>query len=170
MQPVNPASLFERYHQEVYRLCLGMLGDPHDAEDATQEVFLRVQRAWHSYDPQRAAPRTWLGQITMNHCRSVLRRRRLWGAVQHLFWRAADDSGWSANALDARADISAALGLLDERHRSVVLLRYYLELPCADIAAILDINEGTVRSRLSVARQRMRAMLEQQGYGHEQTT
>jgi RNA polymerase sigma factor (sigma-70 family) len=53
-----------------------MLDDPHEAEDALQEVFLRAHRAWKRYDPSLSAPRTWLGQIAMNHCRTVLRRRR----------------------------------------------------------------------------------------------
>jgi RNA polymerase sigma-70 factor (ECF subfamily) len=158
---VTLEELFERYHQEIYRLCVGMLNDAHEAEDAAQDVFLRAQRAWSSYDPLRAAPRTWLGQIAMNRCRSLLRRRRLWAAIERLIAPFGAPSAQPVTPADLRADIGEALYLLDERHRSVVILRYYLELSCAEIATVLQINEGTVRSRLSNARRRMRAALEE---------
>lgn len=153
--------LFERYHQEIYRLCIGMLNDTHEAEDATQDVFLRAQRAWGTYDPLLAAPRTWLGQIAINRCRSLLRRRRLWTTIERLIAPFGAPGAQPIAPADLRADIGQALYLLDERHRSVVILRYYLELSCAEIAAVLQINEGTVRSRLSNARRRMRTALEE---------
>lgn len=161
--PASITDLFERYHQEVYRLCLGMLADGTDAEDATQEVFIRAHRAWPTYDPQRAAPRTWLGQITMNYCRSVLRRRRVWALVQRLLSVGAvtDSSGFANREL--RIDLSNAVGLLDEQHRSVILLRYYLEFSCAEIAQTLGINESTVHSRLYTARRRLHEMLSREG-------
>jgi RNA polymerase sigma-70 factor (ECF subfamily) len=161
-RPPDLAELFERYSQEIYRLCLGMLDDPHEAEDAAQEVFLRAHRAWKRYDPRLSAPRTWLGQIAMNYCRSALRRRRVRTFAQRLLGmqRAASDE---VGARELRADLANALRILDERHRSVVLLRYYLELSCAEIAQMLQISEGTVHSRLYTARQRMQAGLEREG-------
>jgi RNA polymerase sigma-70 factor (ECF subfamily) len=157
------AGLFERYGQEVYRLCLGMLGDPHEAEDGVQEVFLRAHRAWKSYDPQLSAPRTWLGQIAMNYCRSALRRRRVWLLAQRLLGSSVSDHESAFSVQELRSDLGAALRMLDERHRSVVLLRYYLEFSCAEIAELLQISEGTVHSRLYTARQRIMAALEREG-------
>lgn len=160
--PIDLAGLFERYGQEIYRLCLGMLGDPSEAEDAAQEVFLRAHRSWKSYNPQLSAPRTWLGQIAMNHCRSALRRRRVRQFAQRLL--GADELSRENlfSAQELRSDVGAALRLLDERHRSVVLLRYYLEFSCAEIASLLQISEGTVHSRLYTARQRIMAVLERE--------
>jgi RNA polymerase sigma-70 factor (ECF subfamily) len=160
MEP-DLTALFERYHQEVYRLCLGMLNNPDEAEDATQEVFLRAHHTWARYDPQRSAPRTWLGHITINYCRSVLRRRRLGMFLYRLLGATGSEDTLRGHEL--HADLSNALRLLDERHRSVVLLRYYLDYSCAEIAHMLDISEGTVHSRLYTARQRMQALLNEEG-------
>jgi RNA polymerase sigma-70 factor (ECF subfamily) len=160
--PLDLAGLFERYGQEVYRLCLGMLGDPHEAEDGAQEVFLRAHRSWKSYDPRLSAPRTWLGQIAMNYCRSALRRRRVGQLALRLLGAAAGDQASAFSTQELRSDLGAALGLLDERHRSVILLRYYLEFSCAEIAELLQISEGTVHSRLYTARRRIMAALERE--------
>lgn len=154
--------VFERYHQEVYRLCYSMLDDPEEAEDATQEVFLRAHRAWPRYDPQRAAPRTWLGHITMNYCRSVLRRRQIKLLAQRLLrLRPADDNTMTQREL--RADLSQALRLLSPQQRSVILLRYYLNLSCAEIAQTLQISESTVYVRLDEAYERLHAALRSDG-------
>jgi RNA polymerase sigma-70 factor (ECF subfamily) len=153
--PHDLTVLFERYAQEVYRLCLGMLTDSHEAEDATQEIFLRAHRHWPRYDPQQAAPRTWLGHITMNYCRSLLRRRRRWSLIQRLLPQVPPQ--WTPP--DRRLDVLSAVQALDEHFRSVVLLRYYLELSCTEIALVLGIDASTVRSRLSTARQLLRTHL-----------
>lgn len=151
-------ALFERYHQEVYRLCLGMLDDPGEAEDATQEVFLRVHRALASYDAQRAGTRTWISHITLNYCRTLLRRRKVLDLALRLLGR-TPETYETTHRSDLHADLSLALQILDHHHRSVMLLRYYLDFSCAEIAQVLEISEGTVHSRLHTARQRMRAAL-----------
>lgn len=152
------AELFERYHSEIYQLSLGMLGNPSDAEDTVQEVFLRAHRAWAGFDPDRASPRTWLGSICMNCCYSVLRRRQVVRAVRHLFVRsqASDDPGQQ----DMRMDIRQALQHLSDAHRSVVILRYFLNYSCAEIAALLSISEGTVHSRLFTARKQIQGLID----------
>ncbi|MBC8160168.1 MAG: RNA polymerase sigma factor [Roseiflexaceae bacterium] len=151
------ADLFTRYHHEVFRLCLGMLGERQEAEDATQEVFLRAQRGWAGYNPQLAAPRTWLGHISINYCRSLLRRRQIWQQIQRIVAPVAPQH---IHQREAKLDMLAALHQLDTIHRGVILLRYYLDLSCSDIAHVLDIPEGTVRSRLSYARRKLRNYLE----------
>lgn len=158
----NFDDLFERYHQEVYRLCVGMLNNQEEAEDATQEIFLRAYDAWDRYDAQKAAPRTWLGHIAMNYCRSVLRRRRIYNLVQPFLVGLMPKAENPVINQELRLDLHTALATLDELHRSVVLLRYYLDLPCADIAAILSISEGTVYSRLHTARQRLQIQLREE--------
>jgi RNA polymerase sigma factor (sigma-70 family) len=153
------ADVFERYHQDVYRLCLGMLDNCEEAEDATQEVFLRAHRAWETYDPARSAPRTWLGHITVNYCRSALRRRRISGLAWRVLGRRVATTDATLNGRELRADLAAALRYLDTDHRTVILLRYYWDLSCAQIAESLQIRESTVHSRLYVARQRMQSAL-----------
>jgi|HigsolmetaAR202D_1030399.scaffolds.fasta_scaffold00060_7 RNA polymerase sigma-70 factor (ECF subfamily) len=154
--------LFERYHQEVYRLCIGMLSDLEEAEDATQEIFLRAYNAWNRYDPEKAAARTWLGHIAINYCRSILRRKRLYNLIQPFLPGLGAKADNHALNQELKVDLLRALDSLDEIHRSVVLLRYYLDLPCADIAAILGLSEGTVYSRLHTARQRLQLQLREE--------
>lgn len=160
--PPTIEHLFERYHQDIYRLCLGMLQHPNDAEDATQEIFLRAHRAWNRFDPARSSARTWLGHITMNHCFSVLRQRRARTLGQWLFGR-HDSPPDTFQQADTRLDVWASIQTLDEHHRSVVLLRYYFDLSCADIAAVLQIPEGTIFSRLATARRRLQFLLRKGG-------
>ncbi|RMF81183.1 MAG: sigma-70 family RNA polymerase sigma factor, partial [Chloroflexi bacterium] len=66
--------IVDKYRTEVYRLCLYHLHDEHEAEDATQETFLRVYRSLHRYDPARSF-KTWLMTIATNYCTDCLRRQ-----------------------------------------------------------------------------------------------
>ncbi|MEM8530310.1 MAG: sigma-70 family RNA polymerase sigma factor [Chloroflexota bacterium] len=157
-------TLFDRYHQEVYRLCLGILDNQEDAEDATQEVFLRAYRAWDSYDPTRAAPRTWLGAITVNYCRSLRRRYQTRRFIQRL-WH--NDVGFDDGHLghrDLSTDISNALQGLTLQERSIILLRFYMGLQCTEIAHALQISERTVYSRLSKAYAQLQLVLDDEGH------
>src|ERR1043165_2285677 len=69
--------VFEAHHDYVYRLAHALLGDPHDAEDVTQDVFLRVYKALGSYRPERGGLRTGLTQI-VGHAARTHRRRNFW--------------------------------------------------------------------------------------------
>src|SRR5438552_2662467 len=66
--------VFNVHHEYVYSLAHTLLGNPQDAEDATQDVFIRVYRALPQYDPQRASMRTWLTTLTVNACRTHKKR------------------------------------------------------------------------------------------------
>jgi RNA polymerase sigma-70 factor, ECF subfamily len=139
------AALFEQYKNLVYKTAYLMLEDQAEAEDALQEVFILVYKALPDYDPDKGALSTWLHRITINHCLNRRRRRQI--ACQPLDDNLASDAA-SAAELET---VGEAVGSLNEKLRAVVILRYYWELPYAEIADILEVPVGTVRSRLNRA-------------------
>jgi len=153
-----------QYSSDLYRVCLSILNDPDEAEDAVQETFIAASRALLEYRHE-AGPRTWLYRIAVNHCLTQLRRRRsrlalarAVHAVQALFDHPLSPDQ-AVDTAEGDAELWAAVDRLDEKHRLPVLLRYLHGLPIKDIARVLGINEGTVHSRLYYAhRQLMRQL------------
>jgi RNA polymerase sigma-70 factor (ECF subfamily) len=150
------AALFHAYKNLVYRTALLMLDSPDEADDALQDVFVSVHRSLSGYRPERARFSTWLHRVTVNHCLNR-RRRRLWPALS------LDALPTEAAAPDdlppEDRDLAQALGRLSDKLRVVVVLRYYWGLPYAEIASILDVPLGTVKSRLDLALRALRREL-----------
>jgi RNA polymerase sigma-70 factor (ECF subfamily) len=150
----------------VYRLALSILDNPDEAEDGTQETFLAVLRALDSFHGDSSF-KTWLFSITINVCRSRLRREnnreRLQQLLQNLFHLRSECEHPERTAMENEADAELwrSICTLDDKHRIPVVLRYYHDLPVADIAAILDIPTGTVHSRLNHARKKLRILLKE---------
>jgi RNA polymerase sigma-70 factor, ECF subfamily len=155
------AALFERYKNLVYRSAYLFLGDTHDAEDALQEVFLQVYRSLASFDPGRAAFSTWLYRVTLNHCLNRRRKRNLAGL--HLDEIVLKSEFPERRLADEQA-IWQAIQALSDRLRPVLILRYYWELSYAEMATILDVPLGTVKSRLDLALKTLRQALEKQEF------
>jgi RNA polymerase sigma-70 factor (ECF subfamily) len=171
--------MFARAHQQtVYRFALSILGDPVEAEDAAQEALVAAVTHLDSYRGE-AAFSTWLYAITLNACRKQLQKRqrgeRLLAALQGLFrlkGEAHEDRPEEAAIRgEANADVLRAVRGLDEKHLVPIVLRYYHDLPVAEIARILGLSEGTVHSRLYTARERLRLALRPGiGLGHSDGT
>ncbi len=155
------------YQKDVYRLALSILEDPDEAEDGTQETFLSALRALSSFR-EDAAFKTWLFSITINVCRSRLRRGknrgRLQQILQSLFHLRGEVEHPEKTTMQNQADAELwnAIRSLDEKHRVPLVLRYYHDLPIADIAAMLSIPPGTVHSRLNHVREKLRALLKEE--------
>ena len=150
-------ALFQQYKNLVYKTSYLMLGSPIEAEDALQEVFLSVHRALGTFDPSRAAFSTWLYRITVNHC--LNRRRKKSMPLFSLGEVSAYDPSPEGQIMTDQA-LEQALNSLSDKLRSVVVLRYYADLPYAEIGEILDVPLGTVKSRLSQALDTMRHTLD----------
>ena len=151
------AALFQQYKNLVFKTAYLMLGNPIEAEDALQEVFLNVHRALGTFDPSRAAFSTWLYRITVNHCLNRRRKREL-----SLFPLGEVPGHAPSPEGQIMTDevLEQALDSLSDKLRSVVVLRYYADLPYAEIGEILDVPLGTVKSRLSQALDTMRQTLD----------
>ena len=157
--------LVQTYQGDVYRLALSILDDPDEADDATQEVFLSALRALESFRG-RAAFKTWLFSITINVCRNRLgrgkSRGRLQLILQNLFAHEQTHPEKEAMQNESDAALWHAVHALDDKHRIPIILRYYHDLPVADIAEMLSIPTGTVHSRLNHAREKLRTLLKEE--------
>ncbi len=138
--------LFREHHLELVGLALFVVGDLPTAEDVVQDAFERLHRGWHRLrEPSNGL--AYVRSSVLNGCRSVHRRAAVAGkhAPQLAGSRAAAEPD-AASAADDRAELAAALRLLPHRQREVLVLRYYLDLDVAEIAAILRIAPSNVRS------------------------
>ena len=148
----------------VYRLADRLTGNPHDAEDLTQEVFVRVFRSLSSYTP--GTFEGWLHRITTNLFLDSARRRqriRFEGLGQDVAGRLPGGDPSPADAFDERhldGDIQAALRDLAPEYRAAVVLCDIEGLSYEEIAATLDVKLGTVRSRIHRGRAQLRTALE----------
>jgi RNA polymerase sigma-70 factor (ECF subfamily) len=157
--------LVRTYQPRLYRLALSLLDDPAEADEATQDTFVAALRALPAYRGQ-AALGTWLTAIGVNVCRSRRRRGAAWGRLRSALEAAArqrgpGETGPEAAAIrrEGRERVWQAVMALGDKHRLPVILRYYHDLPTAEIAQVLGLSEGTVHSRLWVARDRLRVAL-----------
>ena len=158
------AALFEQYKNLVYKTAYLLLGDAHEAEDALQEVFLLVHKSLASFDPRRGAFTTWLHRITLNFGLNH-RRRRSHSSLEDVSPTPAID--FPATRLAEEDSLWQATRSLSDKQRAVVILRYYWELPYAEIASILEVPLGTVKSRLDLALKTLRKILEEQEPGKD---
>ena len=165
--------MFVRAHQQaVYRLAVSVLDDPAEAEEATQDALVAAINALDTYRGDSAFT-TWLYAITLNVCRTRLRkyrsRDRLMDTLRTLFHVGGETAPHPEEAAirnESDEIVAQAVSSLDEKHRLAVVLRYYNELPIAEIARLLDISEGTVHSRLFTARERLRLILKTERFAH----
>jgi RNA polymerase sigma-70 factor (ECF subfamily) len=153
----------QAHQQAVFRLAYLLLGDADDAEDTAQEAFIRAYGALERFDTARPL-RPWLMQITANLARN--RRRalgRYWAAVQRLVRAEPQTRGSRAAAPPSNDDTQLlwqAIRRLNDAEQEIIYLRYFLEMPEAEMAAALSIAPGTVKSRLHRALARLRAIVQ----------
>lgn len=157
--------LIRQYETGVFRLALSVVGDQTEANEVTQETFISALRSLPSYQEKQSF-KAWLYIIALNHSRSHLRKRkileRLRTTLTSIFQVETQKQISPEEALiqsEKEAVIWNSLNQLDERHRIVVVLRYFHELSIAEISEILSVNEGTIHSRLHNAREKLRNAL-----------
>jgi RNA polymerase sigma-70 factor (ECF subfamily) len=155
------AELARRHEDRVFALCYRMMGNRQDALDAAQEVFLQLLRKLDRYD-SRSAFTTWLYRVASNVCYDLLRRRRR----QPLLAPDPEPppiedprAGEGYTAVELRPELAKALAQLSEDFRAVVVLHDVEQLRYSDIAEVLEIPIGTVKSRLSRGRAELASML-----------
>jgi RNA polymerase sigma-70 factor (ECF subfamily) len=153
------SDLMGAYQTAVYNLCYRMLGEAREAEDATQEAFLRAFTQLHRYDPTRPF-KTWLFSIACHHCIDRLRKRRL-------TWVDIDDEPLSSHPAlreprpgpeesvikgEQSAAIQALLASLSPKDRGAIVMRYWFDLSYEEIARVTGTSASAVKSRLHRAR------------------
>jgi RNA polymerase sigma-70 factor (ECF subfamily) len=161
------AEIYRRFVQRVFGLCRYMLDTRETAEDATSEVFLKLQRSVESYDGSIPFPR-WLLRVAGNQCIDVLRRRR---RGRQVIVEVEDD----AAAIEAtssepsplaavirkeeRVKVRDTIAKLPENYRLPLVLRYYGELSYDEIAQQLGLEKNNVAALIFRAKQELRRKL-----------
>lgn len=152
-RPVDWEALVTQNENRLYRAALAILGDPHEAEDAVQDAFVRyLEKA-----PQNLkTPSAWLTRVLVNGCRSRLR----------LAWRRVGPlpETLPVPGPEEREELEELFSLSPE-DRAVIHLHYYEGYSTDEIAGLLGCRPGTVRSRLSRARERLKKLLEESQKG-----
>ena len=153
MEQVHFTRAVERHQDMVYRVALHSLGTPQDADDAVQEVFLRLYQRAEPFDSPEHL-RRWLLRVTLNYCRDVLkspwRRRRV--SLESL-------PELPAFQREEERVLYQTVMSLPEKYRTVLDLFYYEELSVREIAGLLHIEVSAVTTRLSRARGKLKDAL-----------
>lgn len=156
--------LVERYHQKIYNTCYRMLGNSEDAQDITQETFIKLFKNLNSFK-EKSSFSTWVFMITTNICRDKLRKRKNNKETESI-----DEKEYLLNDNKISTDtpeevsilhetgnqIQSEINKLPDKHKEVVILREFEALSYNEISKVLDISLGTVKSRLSRARSSLR--------------
>ncbi len=149
------ATLLDRYRGRLFGFLVRRSGESADVEDLFQETWMRVVRARARFDPSQRFS-TWLFQIANNLCRDRGRRRGVEAKAHETMLEIAEINPDVAPALDLQLDIHRRIGRLPDPLREVLLLRYYHQFSEREIAQMVDIPPGTVKSRLHTAVRRLR--------------
>jgi len=156
-----------KYQDKVYNLCRHMLGNSHDAEDAAQDVFLKAYQNLNRFKPE-ASLLTWLYRIAINTCIDYRRKP----FFESLFKNSKEgdvfvvdhpsDSPSPEKLYESKKisnAIQLALGRLSEKLRTVIVLKEVEGLSYEEISEVLDVSIGTVKSRISRAREELKELL-----------
>ncbi|MBI2958164.1 MAG: RNA polymerase sigma factor [Chloroflexi bacterium] len=155
-------ALYQRHKDMVFRTALGMLRDESEAQDLLQATFIKVYESRPKFDGDEDAFRRWLHRVTVNLSIDVYRKKKRTGALSldRAVGKGFQPSVEPAHSrLETRDLALQALDCLDGKHRSVVVLKYFHGLAYDEIARILGIPQGTVKSRLNTAMRTMSARL-----------
>lgn len=154
--------LVRDHSAKVYRLAYRLTGNQHDAEDLTQDVFVRVFKSIHAFQPGTLDG--WLHRITTNLFLDQARRRQrirmdALSVAPDQLWGAASGPAELHDDAELDADVAAALRALNPQQRVAVVLCDVEGLSYEEIARVLDVKLGTVRSRIARGRAALRDAL-----------
>jgi RNA polymerase sigma-70 factor, ECF subfamily len=157
------AQLVERYQRPLFNVAYRILGDADEARDVAQGAFLKAWEGLARFDPAFKFY-SWIYRIAINEAINALKRRH---PLESLDESAPSREMTDPEALHARGEqarqVQEALMLLKPEHRVAIVLRHFLDCSYAEMAAIADIPEKTVKSRLFTARRVLRDLLVQKG-------
>ncbi len=168
--------IVQRYHRRIYNLCYRFAGSADDAQDLTQEVFIRMYRTLNSYDVGRGAFMTWVTTLTRNLLVDHFRKTKHDRLTDSLDGTASDhpdamplseripDEGPSPDSgvqsRETRETVHEALQKLSPELREAVILRDLQDMDYREIATALKVPEGTVKSRINRGRAELARLLQ----------
>lgn len=149
------ADLFINHYDPLRRLAYVIMGDASLAEEITMEAFAKALSKWRLVS-RADYPHAYLRQILVNLCRSKIRRKTVERKFGALFEREADEATHTdVEDHGLNIDVWNAVRRLPERQRTCIVLRYLEDLSEPDIAEVLDVPVGTVKSQLSRGRKKL---------------
>jgi RNA polymerase sigma-70 factor (ECF subfamily) len=168
--------IVQRYHRRIYNLCYRFAGSADDAQDLTQEVFIKMYRTLNTYDLERGALMTWVTTITRNllvdHFRKT-KNQRLTDSIDSVASEHEDAAPLSERIPDknpapdagvqsreTRETVHRALQKLSPELREAVILRDLQDMDYREIAVVLKVPEGTVKSRINRGRAELGRLLQ----------
>jgi RNA polymerase sigma-70 factor, ECF subfamily len=168
--------IVQRYHRRIYNLCYRFAGSTDDAQDLTQDVFIKMYRTLKSYDLERGAFMTWVTTITRNllvdHFRKT-KQERMTDSLDSVASEHEDaiplgeqiaDKGQPPDARmqsqEAGKTVHVALQKLSPELREAVILRDLQDMDYKEIATVLKVPEGTVKSRINRGRAELARLLQ----------
>ncbi|HNB50520.1 MAG TPA: RNA polymerase sigma factor [Anaerolineales bacterium] len=161
-------ALYDRYHPMVYRTALGITSDTEAASDLLQDVFLRMHRFADKIDVNRPLE-PWLYRVTVNLACSWAKRQKWLRPIEELAeWLSGDQRHSPVQMMEkneTRGNIEKAIATLPLSHRTVIVMYYVNELSLQEIADILTLPVGTVKSRLHYGRHALKQEMDVQN-GH----
>jgi RNA polymerase sigma-70 factor (ECF subfamily) len=160
--PQAPRLLIERHQGAVFGLCFRMLGQRQDAEDVSQETFLRALRGLSGFEDDRPL-RPWLLGIAANRCRTALARRAHRPPVVEAVQDHADHRAGVADPDDLAGELERALARLRPEYRLVFSLFHEQSLPYEEIGRVVGRPVGTVKTWLHRARSELAEHLSRRG-------
>ena len=156
-------NLIRQYGNDVLRTAYMYVKDSHTAEDIFQEVFIKVNQKLSTFEGNSSI-KTWIIRITINTCKDYLKsawNRKVIPMMEYQEDQIVSDTDFdSVESQDTNDIIKAAVLSLPAKYKDVVLCVYYNEMTIAEAAIVLRVAEGTVKSRLSRARQKLKSALE----------
>ncbi|MEI6046414.1 MAG: sigma-70 family RNA polymerase sigma factor [Chloroflexota bacterium] len=159
------AAIYDRYQRPIYGLVYRLMGNPDDAFDITQDVFVKAYKGLGKISPEAELNLSaWLHRIASNACMDVLRRRKIvrwlpWDPTEHANITPANDSDEPEQNLlshETREQVQAVLNNMSEKYRLCLVLREYQEMSCEEIAVVMNVSRAAVKSLLFRAREQFR--------------
>jgi len=157
--------LVERYKKPMYFYALGMVGNPDDAYDLSQEAFIKAYRSLKRFD-SKFPFKSWLFSILANLCKNALRsagvrQKYLASDAAIAIARAPEESdpGYALDRRQTKKAVWDALATLDDDAREIIILKHFQDMSYKEIAEVLNIPIGSVMSRLHYARLKLKNAL-----------
>lgn len=156
--------IIEAYGNKILKLCFVQLGDKEEAEDATQEVFIKVFKNIKSYNGD-ANIYTWIYKITINTCFDILKKKNSYDDISLYIDFIKDNKETEDIILKnlTSRNIRLALMKIPEKYRILLYMFYFEELKISQISSILDEKENTIKTRLKRGRNVLRRIIESEG-------
>ena len=156
------ADLVGRYERPLFNAAYRVTGSVEDAMDATQAAFVRAFENLGSYDPSRRFF-SWIYRIVLNQSLNIVGKRRLTTELNSETPARANDPEATCAASEMVQHLELALMQLEPEGRAMILLKHIEGFSYREIGEVLGIHEKTVKSRLFVARRKLRSILKQHG-------